>query len=41
MGCFLGMHDWVVFGGPVNLGNGKFKKRFKCRKCGKIKEEIH
>ena len=40
MVCFLGMHKWVVYGGPENLGDGKFRKRFKCEKCGKMNEEI-
>jgi len=37
--CILG-HKWVPLGGAQNVGNGKFRKRLKCRKCGAIKEVI-
>ena len=37
--CLFG-HNWVTVGGALNLGNGKFKKKFKCTKCGKFKEII-
>jgi|25BtaG_2_1085352.scaffolds.fasta_scaffold00466_1 hypothetical protein len=40
MGLFGCMHDWYPLGGAINVGNGKFKKNFKCRKCGKVKEVI-
>jgi len=35
--CILGFHKWQKFGGPSNVGGGKFEQRYKCEKCGKIK----
>ncbi len=35
--CLLGFHKWQKYGGPSNVGGGKFEQKFKCSKCGKIK----
>ena len=36
IGCFVGMHDLVNYGGADNMGSGMFRKRFICTRCGKI-----
>ena len=30
-------HDWIKFGGPTRVGNGKFRQVYKCLKCNKVK----
>lgn len=34
--CFLGFHKFEQVGGPINSGNGKFVKRFRCKICNKL-----
>jgi hypothetical protein len=36
--CFFGKHEWEKFMGLSNVGNGKFIQKYKCGKCGKLKE---
>jgi len=36
--CFFGMHEWEKFMGLGNVGEGKFRQRYKCRRCNKMKE---
>ncbi len=38
--CFLGNHKWEKFMGYKNIGKGKFSQKYKCNKCGKIKEKV-
>ena len=38
--CLFGFHKWKRYGGAENMGDGKFKIRLICEKCGKIKEII-
>jgi len=38
--CFLFFHKYQKFKGLSNIGSGKFLQRYKCEKCGKIKEVI-
>lgn len=37
MSCLFG-HEWRKIGGPINLGNGKFRQKMVCSKCNKIKD---
>ena len=38
--CFFGFHEWEKFLGANNLGDGKFRQRYKCERCGKIEEVV-
>ncbi|MCX6749387.1 MAG: hypothetical protein NTW17_01420 [Candidatus Pacearchaeota archaeon] len=38
--CFFGMHEWEKFMGLSNVGEARFRQRYKCRKCNKIKEIV-
>jgi len=38
--CLFGFHKWEKFMGPRNVGKGKFAQRYKCKKCGKIKDVV-
>ncbi len=35
--CFLGLHKYEKFMGPQGFGDGKFRQRYKCSVCGKVK----
>lgn len=35
--CFLGLHKWDKFMGPQSAGSGKFKQKYICVKCKKVK----
>lgn len=37
--CRLGFHEFEKFMGPGNIGGGKFSQKYRCKKCGKIKEK--
>lgn len=39
--CFFGFHKWEKYGGPRNMGGGKFEQKYTCKKCKKIKREIN
>ena len=32
-------HRWEKFMGPQNVGDGRFAQKYKCAKCGKIREK--
>jgi len=38
--CLFGFHKWEKFMGLINIGQGKFRQRYKCNECGKIKEVV-
>ncbi len=38
--CLFGFHEWEKFMGWRNVGYGKFSQKYKCKKCGKIKEVV-
>ena len=38
--CIFGFHDWKKYGGPKNVGAGKFEQKYICNKCKKIKRKI-
>lgn len=38
--CMLGLHKYSKFLGPENIGGGRFRQRYKCIVCGKIKERL-
>jgi len=37
--CLFGFHKWEKFGGPINVGGGKFEQKPICKKCKRIKRE--
>lgn len=39
--CLLGFHEWVKFMGYENIGNGKFRQKYICKRCKKIKQKIN
>jgi len=38
--CLFGFHKWEKFMGLINIGGGKFRQKYKCSQCGKIKDII-
>jgi hypothetical protein len=36
--CLFGFHELEKFMGLSNVGGGRFIQKYKCRRCGKIKE---
>lgn len=38
--CIIGNHNFEKFMGLGNIGRGKFSQKYKCKKCGKIKEVV-
>jgi len=38
--CFFGMHEWEKLMGLSNIGGGRFRQKYKCKMCNKIKEII-
>lgn len=38
--CLIGLHEYEKLGGASNVGGGKFKFRYVCKKCKKIKTII-
>jgi len=38
--CLFGFHKWEKYMGCNNIGNGKFKQKYICKKCKKIKEIV-
>jgi len=38
--CFFGFHKWEKFMGYENVGNGKFKQTWICKRCNKMKTVI-
>lgn len=38
--CALGFHKWKKFGGPSNIGGGKFEQKLVCEKCKKMKIHV-
>lgn len=39
--CFFGFHKWEKYMGYDNLGDGKFRQKYICKRCNKIKEVIN
>jgi len=35
--CLFGFHKWEKFMGCINIGGGKFKQEYQCKKCGRHK----
>lgn len=38
--CLLGFHKWQKYGGPTNVGGGKFKQTYVCERCKKMKVKV-
>jgi hypothetical protein len=38
--CIFGIHKWEKFMGCENVGNGKFRQRYICSKCKKMKSVV-
>ncbi|MEF8847629.1 MAG: hypothetical protein V5A68_00655 [Candidatus Thermoplasmatota archaeon] len=37
--CLFGFHKWKKYGGPTNIGGGKFEQKYICDRCDKIKRK--
>ncbi len=37
--CLFGFHRWKKFGGPKNVGGGKFEQKYVCERCRKIRRK--
>ena len=38
--CLFGLHEWEKFMGLSNISRGKFRQRYKCKRCHKMKEVV-